>query len=197
MAGSALLLVRRLRALPLNDIKLGITTDEIDPDVAVAAEFLRKYDLRWAEIRNIWGPYNTAQPMEKVREAAKILDGHGIRVSIEGTGFFKIPLPPETPEGQKKLDAQWELLTSAMERARAFGTDKIRTFTFMLNRGQTPDEKSYERIWELTREAARRAKGFRLVGGEHRRRVRVDRRGIGAPVQGGEGRQHRAHLGSE
>jgi sugar phosphate isomerase/epimerase len=170
-AASAAALARSLRALPLAEIKLGITTDEIDDDVLTAAKFLQQYNLKWAEIRNIWGPYNTAQPIEKVREANKILDEHGIKVSIEGTGFFKIPLPPETPEGQQILDKQWALLDTAMERAKAFGTDKIRTFTFMLGKGEQKSEKSYARIWELTREASRRAKGFRLavenIGGGH------------------------------
>ncbi|HXA52731.1 MAG TPA: sugar phosphate isomerase/epimerase [Candidatus Acidoferrum sp.] len=170
-AASAAVLVRNLRALPLADIKLGILTDEIDDDVLTAAKFLQQYNLKWAEIRNIWGPYNTSQPMEKIREANKILDDHGIKVSIEGTGFFKIPLPPDTPEGQQVLEKQWTLLNAAMERAKAFGTDKIRIFTFMLARGEQKSEASYARIWELTREAARRAKGFRLsvenIGGGH------------------------------
>jgi L-ribulose-5-phosphate 3-epimerase len=168
---SAAALGRSLRALPLSDIKLGILTDEIDDDVLTAAKFLQQYNLKWAEIRNIWGPYNTAQPMEKIREANKILDDHGIKVSIEGTGFFKIPLPPDTPEGQQILEKQWALLNAGMERAKAFGTDKIRIFTFMLGRGEQKSEASYARIWELTREAARRAKGFRLsvenIGGGH------------------------------
>jgi sugar phosphate isomerase/epimerase len=168
---AAAVFASRLRALPLADIKLGITTDEIDDDVLTAARFLREHGLKWAEVRNIWGPYNTAQPMEKVREAMTILDNHGIRVSIEGTGFFKVPLPPETPEGQKKLDEQWKLLDASLERARAFGTDKLRIFTFMLGRGEQPSAKSYARIDELIREAARRAKGFRLavenIGGGH------------------------------
>jgi L-ribulose-5-phosphate 3-epimerase len=170
-AASMAAFARRMRALPLSEIKLGITTDEIDDDVLTAARFLQQYGLKWAEIRNIWGPYNTSQPIEKVREANKILDDHGIRVSIEGTGFFKIPLPPETPEGQQILDKQWALLSASMERARAFGTDKIRIFTFMLGKGEQKNEKTYGRIWELTREAARRAKGFRLavedIGGGH------------------------------
>jgi L-ribulose-5-phosphate 3-epimerase len=170
-AASMAAVARSLRALPLAEIKLGILTDEIDDDVLTAARFLQERNLKWAEIRNIWGPYNTSQPMEKVREANKILDDHGIRVSIEGTGFFKIPLPADTPEGQKALDKQWDLLNSAMERAKAFGTDKIRVFTFMLGRGEQKSEKSYARIWELTREAAKRAKGFRLsvenIGGGH------------------------------
>ena len=168
---AAALAARRLCALPLDRIKLGITTDEIDDDVLTAAKFLQDHGLKWAEVRNIWGPYNTSQPMEKVKDAARIFDEHGIRVSIEGTGFFKVPLPPETPEGQKRLDDQWKLLDASMERARAFGTDKLRIFSFMLGRGEQPSERSYARIDELLREAARRAKGFRLgienIGGGH------------------------------
>jgi sugar phosphate isomerase/epimerase len=172
LAGSAaVLMAQRLQALPLENIKLGITTDEIDDDVQIAARFLKEHGLKWAEVRNIWGPYNTAQPMEKVREACKIFDENGIKVSIEGTGFFKIPLPAETPEGALILDKQWKLLDTAMERAKAFGTDKLRIFTFMLNKGETPSAKGYARIDELIREAARRAKGYRLavenIGGGH------------------------------
>ncbi len=172
LAGSALaLFARRLGALPLSRIKLGITTDEIDDDVLTAARFLREHGLKWAEVRNIWGPYNTSQPVEKIHEAARIFDENGIHVSIESTGFFKIPLPPDTPEGRKVLDDQWTLLNAAMERAKIFGTDKLRIFTFMLRKGETPSDKSYARIDELLREASRRAKGYRLavenIGGGH------------------------------
>jgi sugar phosphate isomerase/epimerase len=177
---AAALATRRLRALPLDRIKLGITTDEIDDDVLTASKFLRDHGLKWAEVRNIWGPYNTSQPIEKVKEAARIFDENGIRVSIEGTGFFKIALPPETPEGQKKLDDQWKLLDASLERAKAFGTDKLRIFSFMLGRGEQPSERSNARIDELLREAARRAKGFRLaienIGGGH----------VGTGAQAGE-----------
>jgi sugar phosphate isomerase/epimerase len=170
-AAASLLTAHGLRAIPLAQIRLGITTDEIDDDVLTAAKFLHDHGLHWAEVRNIWGPYNTSQPMEKVREAARIFDENGIRVSIEGTGFFKIPLPPETPEGQKTLDGQWKLLDASLERAKAFGTDKLRIFSFMLARGEQPSERASARIDELLREAARRAKGYRLaienIGGGH------------------------------
>jgi sugar phosphate isomerase/epimerase len=172
LAGTAVgLLARRLEALPLSQIKLGITTDEIDDDVLTAAKFLKDHNLKWAEVRTIWGKYNTAMPVEKVREAGKILDDHGVKVSIEGTGFFKIPLPPEGPEGEKILDGQWKLLDAGLERARVFGTNTLRIFTFMLAKGEQPSAKSYARIDDLIREAARRAKGFRLavenIGGGH------------------------------
>jgi sugar phosphate isomerase/epimerase len=172
LAGSALALTAgRLRALPLAKIKLGITTDEIDDDVLAAAKFLHDHGLEWGEVRNFWGPYNTAQPVEKVREAARIFDENGIHISILDTGFFKIPLPPEDAAGQKILDAQWKTLDAAMERAKIFGTRKLRVFTFMLRKGEPPSAKSYQRIDELMREAARRAKGFQLavenIGGGH------------------------------
>jgi sugar phosphate isomerase/epimerase len=166
LAGATLALpLGRLLALPLAQMKLGVTTDEIDDDVATAAKFLREFGLGWAEIRNIWGKYNTVQPVEKIREASAILDQHKIRVSIEGTGFFKVPLPPDTAEGHKALDEQWKLLDAAMERGKIFGTDKIRTFGFTYRSGETPTGKDYSRIYELITESARRAKtgGFRLA----------------------------------
>src|SRR5215472_7428141 len=104
---SLALLARRLGALPLAEIKLGITTDEIDEDVTVAAKFLAEHGLHWAEVRNIWGKYNTDQPIEKVKEARAIFDEGGIKVSVEGTGFFKIPLPPENAAGQSRLEKEW------------------------------------------------------------------------------------------
>ncbi len=152
-------------ALPMAKVSLGVTTDEIDDDVAVAAAFLREFKLRWAEVRNIWGKYNTAQPVDRVKEARAIFDQYGIRTSILGTGFFKIPLPPDTPEGRGILDNQWSLLDGAMERAKVFGTDKLRIFAFTHGRDEKPDAAHYPRIYELLTEAARRAKqrGMRLA----------------------------------
>ena len=174
LAGSILALpFRGLLALPLSKIKLGITTDEINEDVLTAVRFLREFGLSWAEVRSVWGKYNTSQPMEKIREARGIFDEHGIKVSIEGTGFFKVPLPPETADGRRALEEQWTLLDSAMERARAFGTQKIRVFGFTYGAGENPSGKDYARIYELVREAARRAKkaGYQLalenVGGSY------------------------------
>jgi sugar phosphate isomerase/epimerase len=155
----------RLRALPLAQIKLGITTDEIDDDVLTAVKFLKEYNLRWAEVRNIWGKYNTAQPADKVKEANGIFDSNGIHVSIEGTPFFKVPLPADDAEGRKKLDKEWAVLDAAMERAKIFGTDKLRVFGFTYGRDEMPAPAAYDRIYELIKEAARRAKerGLRLA----------------------------------
>ena len=154
-----------LPAAELTRFRLGVTTDEIDDDLLAAIRFLREFGLRYAEVRNIWGKYNTAQPLEKVREARALFDAHDIQTSILGTAFFKVSLPPDTPAGQAALDQQWALLDGAIERARVLGTDKLRIFAFTYERGETPDKKNYPRIFELVREAARRAKakGIRLA----------------------------------
>jgi sugar phosphate isomerase/epimerase len=157
-------LARIAKALPLSEIKLGVTTDEIDDDVQAAAAFLESFHLKWAEIRNIWGKYNTELPVDKSREARRALDARGVRVSIADSALFRIPLPPDTAEGRKLIDNEWTLLEAAIERARTLGTDKIRVFGF--RPGTDPDPgRSLPRIYELLGEAARRAKqaGVRLA----------------------------------
>lgn len=170
---AAAALAPRLSAMEVSKLKLGVTTDEIDEDVTVASKFLQNAGLHYAEVRNIWGKYNTAQPLDKLREARAIFDAHQIKCSVLGTGFFKIPLPDDSPQGRGVLDNQWALLDGAFERARILGTDKIRVFAFTYGKGETPDQARYARIYELVNEAARRAKarGYRLalenVGGSY------------------------------
>src|SRR5712692_9131643 len=165
---------RRLDAATLAQVRLGVTTDEIDEDVLTAARFLHEFGVHYAEVRSIWGKYNTSQPLAKVQEARQVLDGQGVKTSVLGTAFFKIPLPPDTPEGRGTLDSQWALLDQSMERARILGTDKIRVFAFTYtDKSEKSNEKDFSRILELVREAARRAKArnFRLalenVGGSY------------------------------
>ncbi len=153
------------KAATLAQVPLGVTTDEIDDEVEVAAKFLKEFKLGWAEIRNIYGKYNTAQPLDIVRKSREVLDSHDVRVNTLGTGFFKIPLPADTPEGRGVLDNQWALLNSAFERAKIYGTDRIRIFAFTYSEDGKPDAAHYPRIYELVREAAAKAKarGFRLA----------------------------------
>jgi hypothetical protein len=132
---------RRLDAATLSPVRLGVTTDEIDEDVLTAAKFLREFGLQYAEVRSIWGKYNTSQPVAKVQEARSVFDAQGIKTSVLGTAFFKIPLPPDTPEGRGTLDSQWALLDQAMERAKILGTDKIRVFAFTYKQKSEINEK--------------------------------------------------------
>jgi len=169
----ALALASPLAALPLSRFPLGVTTDEIDEDPAAAAKFLKEFNLSHAEVRNLWGKYNTSQPVEKIREARAIFDEYGVKVEVLGTGFFKMPLPPDTPEGRKVIDEQWKQLDGAMERAAIFGTDKLRVFAFTTRPGAAAEANAYDRIYELVREAGRRARAKKMrlavenVGGSY------------------------------
>ena len=142
--------------------KLAVTTDEIDEDLEKAIAFLKRYGLEHCEIRNLWNRYNTSLPLDRIREARKMLDGAGIRLAILDTGFFKTRLPVA---GSGGLQEQWDLLDRAFERADALGTRLIRTFAFTYKRDTRPDSAAYPQIYELVEEAAARAarQGFQLA----------------------------------
>ncbi len=166
LAASAMApLLSKLSAATLEQVRLGVTTDEIDEDLRTALVFLRRFGLSYAELRSIWNKYNTAQPLEKIREARALLDEYQIKTSILSTAFFKIPLPPDNPDGHRVIDEQWTLLDDAMQRAKILGTDKLRVFAFTYKDGEKPAAAAYPRIYELLRETVRRAKsgGFRLA----------------------------------
>jgi sugar phosphate isomerase/epimerase len=110
----------------------------------------------------IWGKYNTVLPIEKIREARALLDEHKIKTSVLGTPFFKVPLPGEDEAGRKALQAQWDLLDGAMERAEILGTDTLRIFAFTYKSADGLKESNYPRIAELLKEAGRRAKARKL-----------------------------------
>ncbi len=148
------------------NVRLAVTTDEIDDDLAVALEFLGRHGLRHCEIRSLWGKYNTSQPIERIREARSMLDDAAIELAVLDTGFFKVPLPDaDSVDGAKALEKQWALLDRAFERANILGTGIIRTFAFTYRGDEVPSSGSYPRIHELVEESAARAHaaGFRLA----------------------------------
>jgi sugar phosphate isomerase/epimerase len=146
------------KAATLSEVHISVIADEIDEDLAHDAEFLKSFGVKFVELRQIWGKYNTELPVEKIREARSILDAAQIRTSVVGTAFFRIPLPPDNAAGQAILDKQWKLLNDAMDRAEILGTDRLRTFAFMSPKQGETSESDYARIYELLNEAGKRAK---------------------------------------
>ncbi|MBI1354915.1 MAG: TIM barrel protein [Acidobacteria bacterium] len=145
-------LAATLRALDPAQLKISITTDEVDDDLAVVLQFLERFGLHWAEIRNLAGKYNTAQPAAVIRQARKQLDAAGVKLAILDTGFFKVALPDA-----QELAAQWKLLDKAFENADILGTKLIRVFAFNYPRDGKPDPAHYPRIYELVAQAAEKA----------------------------------------
>lgn len=164
-ATAAALSLDRSMAATLAQVHLGVTTDEISEEIPVAAKFLKDMGLGWAEVRSVWGKYNTEQPLEKIKEIRSTFDANGIKTSVLGTAFFR----GQVPTTEAALDKEWKLLDAAFDRAEILGTDKLRTFGFLMKPGEAGDsgsiEKSLARIYELQTEAGKRTKkrGMRLA----------------------------------
>ncbi len=123
-----------LKAAPLEFFNLGIISDEVSADLEAGCRFVREFGLRWVELRNVWGKSVTDIDEQTAREAKKIIDGYGLRVSVIDTAFLKCRLPGTTLIGNDRdtypYDEQYEMLRRACVQARFFGAPYLRIFTF-------------------------------------------------------------------
>jgi L-ribulose-5-phosphate 3-epimerase len=144
--------------------KLGVTTDEIAPDLETALRFLNEFGLQWAEIRNLWGKYVTDLPLEDIRKARRLLDESKVRLSVLDTALYKCALPGLKTARPTRDDYPYEqqdaLLGRALERAELLGTRFIRIFSFW----RTEDvEAGWPRMVELLNRCAERARAAGCV----------------------------------
>jgi sugar phosphate isomerase/epimerase len=125
--------------------KLGIITDQVDLDLTyVLSRFYPKYQLRWAEIRDLKLDGAKRYVCESVtpnqlRQIKRQLDDAGVRLSVLDTAVYKITLPGTAPVGefpayvnpeQSEFDRQMDDLKRAADAAHTLGTDRVRIFTF-------------------------------------------------------------------
>jgi sugar phosphate isomerase/epimerase len=146
--------------------KLGAISDGFSSDLEEALRIMKGYGLGWVEIRQIWGKYNTEATPDEVRRVRRLLDQYGFRCSVVDSALYKCTLPGTVPS-VKEADAypysgQMDLLKRAADRAHAWGTDKVRGFTFWR---VTDPPSLFARIAEELSKAADRARseGVRLV----------------------------------
>ncbi len=127
------------RAANLSAFKLGVITDEITQDFEQALIWAKGFGLNWVELRLIWGKYVTEFTPDEVKRAKDLLAKYELRVSVLDSPYFKTVLPGTNSrfdEGKKDLlqsdfSQQQGLLERAIARARDFGTDKVRIFSFL------------------------------------------------------------------
>jgi sugar phosphate isomerase/epimerase len=157
-------------AANLSQFKLGVITDEITQDFEQALVWAKGFGLNWVELRLIWGKYVTDFTPDEVNRAKDLLAKHGLRVSVLDSPYFKTVLPGTTSnfDGGKKdplqsdFSQQQAVLERAVVRARDFGTDKVRIFSFL----RVPDPKTvFDRVAkELDKTAAiAKRESIRLV----------------------------------
>src|SRR2546426_7279424 len=142
-------------ASSLRRFKLGVISDEFSRDFEEALKAMKQFGLTWVEIRTVWGAYNTEASPAQVQRLKDLLDKYQFRVSVVDTALYKCNLPG-TENVVKEKDAypypqQMDLLSRAIDRAQALGTDKLRVFAFW--RVGDP-ERHYPRIAEEIAKAA-------------------------------------------
>ena len=114
-------------------------TDEVTQDFEQALIWAKGFGLGWVELRIIWGKYVTEFTPDEVKRAKDLLAKYGMRVSVVDSPYFKTVLPGTSSkfdEGKKDplqsdFSQQQAVLERAIARARDFGTDKVRIFSFL------------------------------------------------------------------
>lgn len=151
---------------PLTRFKVGAISDGFSQDFEEALRIMKSYGLSWVEIRGVWGHYNTEASPAQIQQVKDLLQKYEFKVAVVDTALYKCALPGTTPNhGQKDAypyAEQINLLHRALERAHAWGTDKLRVFAFW--RVADP-EPIYPRVAEQLAKAAEIAgrEGIRLV----------------------------------
>src|ERR1051326_3061798 len=118
--------------------KLGIITDEIGQEVEAAADFISSYQLRYCELREIWGRNIMNLSAAEIDRARKIVQDHGLKVSDIASPIFKWNLPqmPAKAEERDTFAASFTendrdaLLRKSFDLAHAFGSHKVRVFSY-------------------------------------------------------------------
>lgn len=125
-------------AASVKEFRLGVITDEITQDFEKALLWAKGFELEWVELRFLWTKYVTDLNADDVKRARDQLAKHGLKVSVVDSSYFKTLLPGTESKfagGQDPLQSdfskQGAVLERAMARAKDFGTDKVRIFSFL------------------------------------------------------------------
>jgi len=167
---AALLSAMRSWAADVKQFNLGVITDEITQDFEKALVWVKGFGLHLVELRLVWNKYVTDFTPDDVKRAKDLLAKHGMKVSVVDSPYFKTLLPGTKsrfasvkPDPlQSDFSQQQKILEHAIARAKDFGTDKVRVFSFL----RVDDPKTvFDRVAkELEKTAATAQKeGIRLV----------------------------------
>jgi len=127
------------RAANVKQFHLGAISDEITQDFEKALLWIKGFGLEWVELRFVWNKYVTDFTPDDVKRAKDLLAKHSMKVSVVDSPYFKTLLPgtqSKFAEGkpdplQSDFSRQQAILERAIARAKDFGTDKVRIFSFL------------------------------------------------------------------
>jgi sugar phosphate isomerase/epimerase len=149
-----------------SSFKIGVISDEISQDFDHACYIIAKqWNLRWVELREVWGKNLQVITDAQVAEAQRILAKYGLQVPDIASPLYKVDWPG-APRSQYSTVAglhgaaasnykqQDEVLERSIALARQFKTNKVRCFDFW----RIDDVKPYRAaINEALQQAAEKA----------------------------------------
>ena len=123
----------------VKQFQLGVITDEVTQDFEKALLWAKGYGLQWVELRFVWNKYVTEFTVVDVKRAKDLLAKHGMKVSVVDSPYLKTLLPGTKSKFdsgkrdplQSDYSQQQGILERAIARAKDFGTDKVRIFSFL------------------------------------------------------------------
>jgi len=157
-------------AADVKQFQLGVITDEITQDFEKALLWVKGFGLQLVELRFVWDKYVTDFTADDVKRAKELLAKHGMKVSVVDSPYFKTLLPGTKSKFdsgkpdpmQSNYSQQEAILQRAIARAKDFGTDKVRVFSFL--RVDDPNTVFDRVAKELEKTAAiAQREGIRLV----------------------------------
>jgi len=102
--------------------------DEIGPDLKLQMDTCEALGVKCIDVRGIDDTNVSQMTLEKVKEYRKQTDGRGFTVPFIGSPLGKIRMDDD-------FDAHLDLLRHCCDVARAFGTTRIRMFSFYPSEG--------------------------------------------------------------
>jgi len=122
--------------------------DEISPDLDVQLDVLQELDIRYLELRGVWGKNVLALDDAEVQVIKAKLDERGMGVSAIGSPIGKIRI-------DEPFAPHVEAFRRALDLAEFFGSRYIRIFSFFVPDGQADAFRApvMERLGALLAEA--------------------------------------------
>lgn len=131
-------------------MKLAVITDEIDANLERALDVMAEYDVKGAELRQVWQKGVSDSSNEDWARAKDLLGSRGVSVVGIASPFYKCTMPGAVPGGPRGpmhsaiargLGDQISVLERCIEAAHFFDTKLIRTFSFWKDGPLTPEQE--------------------------------------------------------
>ncbi len=136
-------------------LKLSGFGDEIAEDFETQLVEMRKMNLNFIALRNLWGTNILDLNPKQKKKARDLLRKHGMGVSEIGSPLGKVSI---TSSWKK----EWERYERAIEMAHYFQCPRIRIFSFYFPKGDPP-EKHRTTVIKRLKEMAKRAEEEGIV----------------------------------